>query len=68
MERLLSALFRADRQISWRRLVAWVGATALLVTGYVGEDTWMFVTVAFIGGELAQRLLASPPAAPTSPR
>jgi hypothetical protein len=47
-----------DERPSYRRLVVLALATSLLLGGVVGERTWLWVALVFVGGEAAQRLAA----------
>ena len=38
------------RMVGGRKFLAWVGTTGLLVTGQVSQETWLTVTLVFIGG------------------
>ncbi len=59
MKAALRRLFCASRPISWRRLAAFVVATVLLLAGYISEQAWVVLAVAYVGGEVAQRLAAT---------
>lgn len=50
---LLSML---DSRISWRRLLVFAASSALLWVDKIDQDTWLWVAIAFIGGESAVRL------------
>lgn len=45
-----------SRESSWRRLLAFLISSGLLVGGYLSEDTWVWVALAFVGAESATRL------------
>lgn len=67
MKRALLDVFCATRRISWRRLFAFAVATALLERGTITEEAWVMVAIAFIGGEVLQRLAATAYGAPPPP-
>lgn len=45
-----------SRESSWRRLLAFLVASGLLVGQYLTEETWLWVALAYIGTEGAQRI------------
>jgi hypothetical protein len=59
VSRLNAALFDPKRRISYRRLLAFGTATALLVSGYIGEQTWWYVTGVFIAAEIAGKAVGA---------
>ena len=56
IRRLWLSLMGAQDRISYRRLLAWVAATTLLVLGHLDPWAWVVVTGIFIGGEAAERV------------
>lgn len=69
LEMLTKKLFCAQNRVSYRRLLAFLVATALLMRGVIDSTVWMVVTSVFIGIEGVERALqpraasATPPAA-----
>ena len=53
------SVLKRNGSLSWRRLMAFCFACGLLYTGQLGEDTWLWVTMAYIGAEGAQRIADS---------
>jgi len=49
------ALFDPEARVSYRRLLAFATATALLLSGHVGEATWWQVCAVFIAAEVASK-------------
>ena len=39
------------RKLMSRKLWAWAGACALLAGGQIDQQTWLYVTVAYMGGQ-----------------
>jgi len=39
------------RKLTSRKLWAWIGACALLAAGQIDQHTWLYVTVAYMGGQ-----------------
>lgn len=67
---LIRLLFEPGSRLSYRRLLAFVVATGLLVNQVIEADTWMVVTAAFIasdGIERVARAMAAMGAAPLLP-
>lgn len=58
MTKMMDMLFDPVKKISYRRLLAWSVGTALCFYGKIGDDAWMWVTIAFIAGEAAKGLAA----------
>tara|TARA_R110000751_G_scaffold31335_1_gene79898 strand:+ start:407 stop:619 length:213 start_codon:yes stop_codon:yes gene_type:complete len=56
MATIFTKLFDPVKKISYRRLLAWSVGTALCYTGKIGDEAWMWVTIAFIAGEAAKTL------------
>lgn len=55
----LAALFDNDKRMSYRRLLAWLGTCGLLVAGRVSESSWLYITLAFMGLEVAGQIQAA---------
>lgn len=55
----LVALFTPGRRWSYRRLLAFAVATALLLAGQLSEGAWTTIALAFIGGESVVRAVAA---------
>jgi len=56
MTAIFDKLFDPVKKISYRRLLAWGVGTALVFYGKIGDEAWMWVTIAFIAGESAKYL------------
>jgi len=54
--KLVDSLFDPMKKISYRRLLAWAAGTWLVYVDKITDDTWMWVTIAFIAGESAKLL------------
>ena len=52
----LFALVDSQRQVSYRRLLVFLVATTLLACGVVGEETWLWLALAYVATEGAQRI------------
>lgn len=56
MTAIFDKLFDPVKKISYRRLLAWAVGTWLVYDGKIGDEAWMWVTIAFIAGEAAKYL------------
>lgn len=56
MTKMMDMLFDPVKKISYRRLLAWSVASGLVYADRIGDDAWMWVTIAFIAGESAKLL------------
>ena len=56
MTKMMDMLFDPVKKISYRRLLAWSVASGLVYVDKIGDDAWMWVTIAFIAGESAKLL------------
>jgi len=54
--KMTDMLFDPVKKISYRRMLAWSVGTGLCWAGKIGDEAWMWVTIAFIAGEAAQHL------------
>lgn len=59
LARAVQALLGVSTRLSYRRLLAWAVACALLLVGRITEDAWLWVTIAYIGGEALERSLTA---------
>jgi len=59
MTKMVDMLFDPVKKISYRRLLAWSVGCGLVYYDKIGDEAWMWVTIAFIAGESA-KLLAPP--------
>ena len=57
MKKLIKTLFDSELRLSYRRLLAWGVGTALCYYEKIGDEAWMWVTIAFIAGEAAKTLV-----------
>jgi hypothetical protein len=61
MTAIFNKLLHPEKKISYRRLLAWSVGTWMCWEGRVGDEAWMWVTIAFIAGEASKYL--RPPSA-----
>jgi len=55
----MKALFSATDRISYRRLLAFVTATGLLIGEKLADEQWVYVCVAFIAAEAGPKMIDS---------
>jgi len=51
--------FSATSRISYRRLLCWATGTGLLLVGRVDAEIWLYLSLAFIAGEAAPKMLGA---------
>ena len=56
---LFSKLFSSQSRISYRRIMVFAVATALLFTTAIDADIWCYVALAYIAGDSAEKALAA---------
>lgn len=57
LRKLARTLFGDRGRLSYRRLLAFAAATALLISGHLSEGNWLWVALGFMGLEGAVKLL-----------
>ena len=56
---ILNGLFHAHERISYRRLMAFGAACAMLWAGKLDSEQWVLVCCCFIAGETAPKILSA---------
>ena len=59
MKNLLTALFCSQKRVSWRRLAVLAIGTALLVAGRLESAQWLYLGLAYIAGDSAEKAMAA---------
>ena len=59
MKALFEKLFDSQKRISWRRLAVLVLGTGLLSAGMLASEQWLYVALAYIAGDSAEKALAA---------
>ena len=54
-----NTFFSATTRISYRRLLCWGTGTGLLLVGRVDAETWLYLSLAFIAGEAAPKMMSA---------
>tara|TARA_R100000458_G_C8100788_1_gene127553 strand:- start:23 stop:214 length:192 start_codon:yes stop_codon:yes gene_type:complete len=59
MKALISSLFDSQKRVSWRRLAVLALSTGLLAMGLLDSTQWMYVALAYIAGDSAEKAMAA---------
>ena len=59
MKALITSLFDSQKRISWRRLAVLALGTALLVMGILDSTQWLYLGLAYIAGDSAEKAMAA---------
>jgi len=59
MKNLLNALFCSQKRMSWRRLAVLALGTALLVAGMLNSEQWLYLGLAYIAGDSAEKAMSA---------
>ena len=59
MKKLIDALFHSQTRISWRRLAVLVLGTGLLAAGMLDSTQWLYLGLAYIAGDSAEKAMAA---------
>ena len=59
MKDLIESLFSSQKRVSWRRLAVLVLGTGLLAAGMLASDQWLYVALAYIAGDSAEKSMAA---------
>ncbi len=59
MKNLITSLFDSQKRISWRRLAVLGLGTGLLIAGILDSTQWLYLSLAYIAGDSAEKALAA---------
>ena len=59
MKNLLTSLFCSQKRVSWRRLAVLVLGTGLLAADMLASDQWLYLALAYIAGDAAEKAMAA---------
>ena len=59
MKALITSLFDSQKRISWRRLAVLGLGTVLLVMGTLDSAQWLYLGLAYIAGDSAEKAMAA---------
>jgi len=59
MKSLITSLFDSQKRVSWRRLAVLALGTGLLVVGMLDSSQWLYLGLAYIAGDSAEKAMAA---------
>ena len=59
MHAFVDKLFCSQKRISWRRLAVLVLGTALLLADKLGSQEWLYLGLAYIAGDSAEKAMSA---------
>tara|TARA_R100000700_G_C3149853_1_gene128848 strand:- start:59 stop:250 length:192 start_codon:yes stop_codon:yes gene_type:complete len=59
MKNMFKALFDSQHRISWRRLAVLALGTGLLAAGMLESDQWLYLGLAYIAGDSAEKAMSA---------
>jgi len=59
MKNLIKTLFDSQHRISWRRLAVLALGTGLLVLGMLNPTQWLYLGLAYIAGDSAEKAMSA---------
>jgi len=59
MKNLITSLFDSQKRISWRRITVLALGTGLLAAGMLDSTQWLYLGLAYIAGDSAEKALAA---------
>ena len=59
MKNLLTKLFCSQSRVSWRRITVLGLGTALLAAGMLDSTQWLYLGLAYIAGDSAEKAMAA---------
>ena len=59
MLNFVDKLFHSQNRISWRRLAVLALGTGLLVSGLLDSEKWLYLALAYIAGDSAEKAMAA---------
>jgi hypothetical protein len=59
MKALITSLFDSQKRMSWRRLAVLAMGTGLLVMGMLDSTQWLYLGLAYIAGDSAEKAMAA---------
>jgi hypothetical protein len=59
MKAFIDKLFCSQKRVSWRRLAVLSLGTGLLAAGLLDSTQWLYLSLAYIAGDSAEKAMAS---------
>ena len=57
--KFINALFCSQKRVSWRRLAVLMLGTVLLVAGMLASEQWLYLGLAYIAGDSAEKAMSA---------
>jgi len=59
MKNIITSLFDSQSRISWRRITVLALGTGLLATGMLDSTQWLYLGLAYIAGDSAEKAMSA---------
>jgi hypothetical protein len=59
MKNFIDSLFCSQKRVSWRRLAVLALGTGLLAAGMLQSDQWLYLGLAYIAGDSAEKAMSA---------
>jgi len=59
IKKTIDTFFCSQNRISWRRITALALGTGLLAAGFLESTQWLYLSLAYIAGDSAEKALAA---------
>ena len=59
MQAFIDKLFCSQKRVSWRRLAVLILGTGLLATGLLDSEQWLYLSLAYIAGDSAEKAMSA---------
>ena len=59
MKDFIDKLFCSQKRVSWRRLAVLCLGTSLLVFGLLDSEQWLYLSLAYIAGDSAEKAMSA---------
>jgi len=59
MQAFIDKLFCSQKRVSWRRLAVLILGTGLLATGLLESEQWLYLSLAYIAGDSAEKAMSA---------
>ena len=57
--KFINSLFCSQKRVSWRRLTVLCLGTGLLAAGMLESDQWLYLSLAYIAGDSAEKAMSA---------
>jgi len=59
MKNIITSLFHSQSRMSWRRITVLALGTGLLATGMLDSTQWLYLGLAYIAGDSAEKAMSA---------